>query len=324
MTIDISIFIVNYNTSALLEQCLQSIFSTKERLSIEVFVADNNSTDESAEMVEERFPEVSLIRYSKNMGYTRAVNPLLPLGKGHYYLLLHPDLEILPNTVPRLVEFFDLHPKAGILGGNLYYPDGGPNPCEILFPGFKNDLLCFVLRLLKKLPGGRRLVGDFNPLEWSRRSTSEVNWVWNACMIVRREVLEKIGYFDEDFHVWYADWDLCKRAADAGWSSYYIYEATAIHHERQSFAKADVAREEVLYKVDGWYSAAAQIKDRNTFLRKHARPASISGVKTIYCLENVLRLWLIIGRVLFRQASFNKVSFQLRACLHTIQTILKA
>jgi len=320
----VSIFIVNYNTCYLLEQCLKSIFENTGGLNLEVFIADNNSSDGSSDMVKARFPQVFLTRYSRNVGYPRAINAMLALGKGDYYLLLHPDLEILPNTLKRFLEFFESYPRAGILGGNLYYPDGTPNPCEILFPGFKNDLLCFALRLLKKLPGGRKLVGDFNPLEWSHRSTSEVNWVWNACMLVRREVFETIGYFDEDFYVWYADWDLCKRAADLGWSMYYVYSATAIHHERQSFAKEDIAKEEVLYKVDGWYSASRQIQDRYTFLKKHCSRRSIYGVKTINVVENVLRLWLILGILVLGKAMFKEASFQLRACVQTIQAILRA
>lgn len=320
----ISIFIVNYNTCALLEQCLKSIFDTKDDLTVEVFIADNNSTDCSCEMVKASFPQVSLTRYSHNMGYTRAINPLLPLAKGKYCLLLHPDLEILPNTLKRFAEFFESHPQAGILGGNLYYPDGTPNPCEILFPGFRNDLLCFAVRFFGKLPGGRKVIGNYKPLEWSHESTSQVNWVWNACMMIRREVFDRVGYFDDHFFVWYADWDLCKRAADAGWSVYYLHQATAIHHERHSFTKEDVTTEEVRYKVDGWYSAAGQMRDRYIFLRKYSSPPSIYGVKTIHIVEKTLRLWLILGNLLFGKTIFKEASFQLRACLQTIHSILKA
>jgi GT2 family glycosyltransferase len=324
MTPTISIFIVNYNTSGLLRQCIESVFETKGDLTVEVFVADNNSYDGSPDMIKAIFPQVSLTRYSKNVGYTRAINPLLPLAKGKYYLLIHPDLEFIPDTFRHFVEFFESHSEAGILGGNLYYPDGTPNPCEILFPGFKNDLLCFAVRLFKKVPGGARLLGDFDPLEWSHKSTSKVNWVWNACMMVRREVFSSIGYFDEDFFVWYADWDLCKRATDAGWAVYYLRSASAIHHERNSFLKGDAATEAVQYKVDGWHSAPRMILDRHVFLKKHCSPESIHGVKTISIVENALRLWLIFANVLFRKATFDEASFQLRACLQTIQTILKA
>ncbi|OEU81935.1 MAG: hypothetical protein BA865_08960 [Desulfobacterales bacterium S5133MH4] len=319
----ISIFIVNYNTCTLLEQCLRSIFDTKGDLAVEVFVADNNSTDGSPEMVKTRFPEVSLTIYSQNMGYTKAINGMLPLAKGEYSLFLHPDLEILPNTLNRFVEFFECHTHAGILGGNLYYPDGTPNPCEILFPGFRNDLLCLGARLFKKLPGGRKFIGDYNPMEWSHKSTSQVNWVWNACMMVRKDVFEQIGYFDEQFFVWYADWDLCKRSADAGWSTYYLHPAKAIHHERQSFAKEDIGREDVFYKVDGWYSVSAMMRDRYVFLRKHNTGESIYGVKIVNVVENSLRLWLIIVGFLFRKATYKEATFQLKACLQTIHAIFK-
>ncbi len=168
------------------------------------------------------------------------------------------------------------------------------------------------------------MVGNFNPLEWSHESTSQVNWVWNACMIVRREVFEMVGYFDDHFFVWYADWDLCKRAVDAGWSVYYLRPATAIHHERQSFAKEDITRQEVRYKVDGWHSAARQMQDLNIFLKKHASSASIYGIKTIYVVENVLRLCMIPGSILLRRATLKEAFFQIRVCLQTIQAILNA
>jgi GT2 family glycosyltransferase len=323
MATKISTFIVNYNTCALLEQCLRAVSENKGDITIEVFIADNHSTDGSPEMVEAEFPEISVTRYRRNMGYTRAINSVLPLGKGEYYLLLHPDVDILPNTLLRFIEFFESHPKSGILGGNLYYPDGIPNPCEILFPSFKNNILSFAIRLFKKLPGGRRLM-RVNPMEWSHKSTARVNWVWNACMMVRREVFEKIGYFDEDFFVWYADWDLCKRATDAGWSVHYLHSATAIHHERQSFAKEDIVEDEVRYKVDGWYSAPRQIWDRYVFLRKHSGSAPTYGVKITNIAENALRLWLIFWGLLFGKATCKETSFRVRACLQTIQAILKA
>jgi GT2 family glycosyltransferase len=321
----VSVFIVNYNTRALLEQCLESIIETKNGLSVEVFVADNNSTDGSAKMVRARFPDVSLRRYPQNVGYTKAVNPLLHCASGQYCLLLHPDLQLLPNTLKEFVSFFESHPSAGILGGNLYYPDGSPNPCEILWPGLRNDLLCSAVRLVGKIPKGAALLRNYNPMEWSHESTSQVPAVWNACMMVRREVFDQVGYFDENFFVWAADWDLCKRAADSGWNVYYLYPAKAIHHERQSFSiDDDSIRDEVRYKVDGWYSAPGQIGDRYTFLRKHADPVSVSGVKVIYLTENILRLHLIMARFMFQRDNLNVMKFQLGACVQTIRAILKA
>ncbi|UCG79936.1 MAG: glycosyltransferase, partial [Desulfobacterales bacterium] len=173
----ISAFIVNYNTRDLLEKCIESLFGSKGDISIEVFVADNGSIDGSVEMLRTRFPEVFVKMYSKNVGYTQAINQLLPLAKGAYYLLLHPDIEMLPHAVKTFVGFFEAHPRAGVLGGNLYYPDGTPNPCEILPPGFKNDVSRLAWRLFKRLPCGELLLKNYNPIEWSHKSTARVHWV---------------------------------------------------------------------------------------------------------------------------------------------------
>jgi N-acetylglucosaminyl-diphospho-decaprenol L-rhamnosyltransferase len=320
----ISVFIVSYNTCGLLERCLKSIFENKGDVGVEVFVSDNNSKDGTAEMLGAKFPGVHLSCYTENVGFTRAVNALMPMAKGEYLLLLHPDVILLPDTLSQLLEFFGSRDGAGIVGGNLYYPDGTPNGCEILFPGFKNDLLCFVVRLLRKVPGGNRVLGDYNPLEWSHELTARVNWVWNACMMVRKEVVEKIGLFDEKFFVWYADWDFCKRATDVGWSVYYVHSAKAIHYERQSFTDAWVPTQEVRYKIDGWNSAPMMIRDRYVFVRKHCGRMSLLGVKAVDLAQNVLRLGLMAGRVLFGRAAVEQASYPMRACLNSIQAVLRS
>ena len=320
----VSAFIVNYNTRMLLERCLQSIFSAGEGPEVEVFVADNNSSDGSVNMVEKRFPQVYLIRYPHNVGYTRAINPILPMATGKYCLLIHPDTELLPDTLCRLVDFLESNPQAGIVGGNLFYPDGTPNPCEVLWPGFKNDLVSFGVKAVSRLPGGQRLLGAHNPVEWSHKKTEQVPAVWNACMMVRRGVLEKLGYLDEGFFYGSSDWDLCKRAADAGWLSYYLETAKMIHHERQSFVSPDGIQDEIKYKVDGWYTAPKRYQDRYVFLRKHCDSAELLGVTAIYAIENFLRLGLILVSSLLGKVPSSTRTFHVKACLRTIQTILTA
>ncbi|MDY6836572.1 MAG: glycosyltransferase family 2 protein [Thermodesulfobacteriota bacterium] len=324
MSAQISIFVVNYNTRDLLRGCLHSVFENCGDSEITVFVADNNSDDGSAEMMGEVFPEVYVVRHRNNLGFTRAINRLLPMGQGEYFLILHPDMELTAGTLRSLVAFLEAHPKAGIVGGNLYYPDGSPNPCEILLPGFSSDLLCFAFRLFRKLREGVDLPPVHNPLEWDHKSAVRVNWVWNACMMVRRQVFEKIGFFDERFFVWYADWDLCRRAFEAGWSTHYVPSATAIHRERQSFSNAYMTRKEVRYKLDGWFSAPRQIEDRHVFLRKHVSWGSVLGAKIIYVLENSLRLLHVLGKVALGKSRPHETSYQLKACLETIQSIIKA
>ena len=321
---EVSVIITNYNTRELLKGCLTSILSNQGDVQLEVLVADNGSTDGSAQMVRQHFPSVYLASYAKNMGFTRAINPLLSMATGTLCLILHPDVELLPETLQHFLAFLDTHPKAGVVGGNLYYPDGSPNPCEILFPGFRNDLKCFLRKVSLHLPSFTGLPPESNPLEWCHEKTCQVNWVWNACMMVRREVFDKIGLFDENFFVWFADWDFCKRATDAGWAVYYLDSAKAVHHERQSFLADREDMLELRYKVDGWYSVAGQIRDRCRFLNKHVTAASRFGTKAIAFTENTLKLCAIVARLSLGRTGRPGDIFQLKACLEVLRAILGA
>ena len=318
----LSVLIVNYNTSELLERCLKSVFLSNSTVPIEVLVADCNSNDGSVSMIREKFPSVSLHTHATNVGFTRPLNALLKEARADFYLLLHPDVELLSDTIQELLDFFEHHPRAGLVGANLYYPDGTPNPCEILCPSVLNDLICFILRLFRKLPLANRIATDYNPLEWSHHSTARVNWVWNACMLVRKEVFDDIGGFDEDFFVWYADWDLGKRAAAFGWESYYLHSASAIGYESQSFESDDLRTEAVRYEIDGWQSASMMIPDRYTFIKKHC-PKSLVGIKVVDILQNTLRLGLILVRDAKQRRGCSNGSLSARAYKETIRAILR-
>lgn len=318
----LSILIVNYNTRDLLEKCLQSIFETKRRLSVEVLIGDNNSSDGSGEMIANLFPQVKLTAFHQNVGYTGAMNALLAAGKGEYFLLLHPDVELLPGSLQVFLDFFSRHRRAGVLGGNLYYPDGTSNPCEILFPGFRNDLKCFLRRLLLHLPFATGLPPESNPLEWCHEKTCQVNWVWNACMMVRREVFDEIGLFDESFFVWFSDWDFCKRTTDAGWAVYYLDSAKAVHHERQYPAQRGM--EEVIYKVDGKYSARQMYSDRYRFLRKHCDGIALLGMKSLHLFEYALRVGRVLTELMMGHVPVREASCDMNLLLKTMKTILRA
>jgi GT2 family glycosyltransferase len=318
----VSILIVNYNTRDLLAKCLQSIFETKRGLSVEVLIWDNNSSDRSGEMLVNLFPQVKLIAFRQNVGYTRAINALLAAAKGEYFLLLHPDVELLSGSLQAFLHFLSRHRRAGILGGNLYYPDGRPNPCEIMFPGLKRECLSLGLRLMARLPLCDSVSVHRSPLEWSHKRTEPVNWVWNACMMIRRDVFDQIGRFDEGFFVWFADWDFCQRAREAGWGVFYIEDAKVVHHERRSETKVLLDMEETRYKVDGWYSLVGQMQDQNVFLRKHTTILSRLGAKTIAFLEHSVKCSLILGTSMLKKTGKDVGKLQLRTCLEALQSIL--
>ena len=112
----LSVVVVNYNVEFFLEQCLNSVRKSLEKVSGEVFVVDNFSIDCSVEMVKQKFPEFTLIANQENLGFSKANNQAMRLAKGEYILLLNPDTVVEEDTFLKIVEFMDEHPDAGGLG----------------------------------------------------------------------------------------------------------------------------------------------------------------------------------------------------------------
>ncbi len=149
---NLSIIIVNWNTRELLAQCLQSVeqnVRTFKRSNVQTFVVDNASTDGSAAMVRERFPWVTLIENTENVGFARANNQALRQSAGRYIVLLNSDTKVLPGALPTLVDFMDVHPEAGACGPRLLNADGSLQPsCHpILTPGREFWRLLFLDKL---------------------------------------------------------------------------------------------------------------------------------------------------------------------------------
>ena len=173
---DISIIIVSWNTSGLLLQCLDSIYKSGCRLSFEVIVVDNGSSDDSVAMVEKSFPSVILLQNERNLGFACANNQGLAIGTGRYFLLLNSDTIVLPGAVDVMVEAADRHPQVGVIGPRLLNMDGTLQKSWASFPSFVSEVLGKNFRT-------RRAV-DSVP------DTFDVDWIMGACMLVRAETIQ--------------------------------------------------------------------------------------------------------------------------------------
>jgi len=120
----LSIIIVNYNVRHFLEQCLVSVYKAIPNISAEVFVVDNNSPDDSVEMVRKKFPDVKLIHNKENVGFSRANNQAIEISKGEYVLLLNPDTVVEEDTFENCIKFMDAHPDGGGLGVKMIDGNG--------------------------------------------------------------------------------------------------------------------------------------------------------------------------------------------------------
>ncbi|MBX3278359.1 MAG: glycosyltransferase family 2 protein [Acidobacteria bacterium] len=223
----ISVLIVSFNTRDLLRKCLESLASASGDVPQEIIIVDNASRDGSADMVEAEFPEVQLIRSRVNLGFAAANNLAYRQARGRYIVLLNTDAFLKPGTMRRAIEHMEERPKAGLGGARLFRGDGGWQASARMFPSPLNDLL-ILSGLSAKYPKSRffgrpdRTWAD--PLE-----AAEVDWAPGAFLIIRRETLERVGFFDENFFLYYEEVDLCRRIKAAGYEIWYWPDLEVIH-----------------------------------------------------------------------------------------------
>jgi uncharacterized protein (TIGR03492 family) len=200
--IDISIIIVNYNNRNFLADCLNSIYSTTHKASCEIILVDNYSADDSVEFVKKNYPAVKIIENSANLGFCRANNRGLKIYQGRYALLLNTDTVVKEGAFDALLAFMDAHPAAGAAGPKLLNLDGTP----------------------------QHQGGLFNRKFWLSKDPVKVDYVIGAALMVRREVVDKVGSLDENFFFSNDDLDWCRRMRQAGWPVYFVPQAEVVHY----------------------------------------------------------------------------------------------
>lgn len=223
----ISVVIVSYNTRDILGSCLDSLFRNSEGVEMEVIVVDNDSRDGSPDMVRERFPSVRLIANSVNAGFAAANNQAYSLSSGRYVVLLNPDAYLRPGSIANGIAFMDRNPLCGLCGGRIVSPEGKLEPSARRFPSAMSKLL--TLSGLSWRYAGSPLLNRHEFGGFAHDRPMDVDWVPGTFTIVRREMLEQIGFFDERFYLYYEETDLCLRAKKAGWKVCFIPDAEVTH-----------------------------------------------------------------------------------------------
>jgi GT2 family glycosyltransferase len=269
---ELSICIVNWNVSALLRDCLKSIYQNTKDIKFEVIVVDNYSKDDSVEMVKREFPQVELIENKENAGFTKANNQAINLSKGKMVMLLNPDTELIGNTMKQMMDFMDNHPDCGVLGPKLLNTDGTLQRSCKTFPTLASTVHN-ALFLDSLFPSSKRFGKHFMTW-WDFDEIMEVEQPMGSALLIRREVLDSVGLFDQNIFIWFDEVDLLYRIKEAGWKIFFTPFAQIKHHLSKSFKQwkspKQILRGTVLWR-----------KSRNYFFRKH------------YGRHTVAALWLI-------------------------------
>lgn len=236
--IDLSVVIVNWNVSDLLRRCLHSILDT-QCLTLDVIVVDNASADDSVEMVRTEFPGVHLIANADNRGFPAANNQGIAAARGRYILLLNPDTEVAGDALATMVAFADAHPDVGIVGPQLSYPDGSIQSSRRRFPTLAT---AFFESTWLKPYAPRRLLERYEFLDRPDDVVQDVDWLYGAALMTRREAIEQVGPMDESFFMYSEELDWCRRFREAGWRVVYLPTAQIVHHEGKSSEQVVAAR----------------------------------------------------------------------------------
>jgi GT2 family glycosyltransferase len=215
--LDLSVSIVNTNSRELLLACLESLAPVEA----EIVVLDNASEDGSAAAVRERFPHVRVIEQEHRAGFGSNHNTVIRATTGRYVYVLNEDTTANDWSFERITEYLDAHPQVAALGPRLVYPDGRLQDSAWRFP----------TPLVSTM--GLATLGQLGVKQSKGASVRPVDWVMGAALVLRREALDQVGLFDEDFFLYSEEVDLQARLRQAGWETHYFPELTVVHHESQ-------------------------------------------------------------------------------------------
>lgn len=219
---EVSAIVVTYNAAPWIERPLESLRGT----GAEVIVVDNGSTDGTLELVRGQFPEVRIVE-QENRGFGAGNNTGMRAASGRYFLLLNPDAWLTEGALEDLVAFIDEHPEAAVVGPRLLNPDGSlqrsvrgyPTPWRLATEYF----------FLRKLAPHTEALNALFGAGFDHKSVREADYLFGACLLVRREAVDSIGGFDEDFFLMSEEVDWLFRFRQAGWKVLFYPGAEAYH-----------------------------------------------------------------------------------------------
>ena len=226
----LSVVILNYNVRYFLEQCLLSVQDALKGIDSEIIVVDNDSKDDSCEMVRQLFPEVILIENKENTGFPKGNNIGVAQAKGKYLCILNPDTVVSEDAFSKLLEFAQTKQNLGIVGCKLI--DGTGN----FLPESKRNVPTPKISLLKMLGKSEKYYAN----HLTENQVGRASIFVGAFMFVERQKYLEMNGFDEDFFMYGEDIDLSYRFEKNGYENYYFGETTIIHYKGESTSKDKV------------------------------------------------------------------------------------
>lgn len=283
---DVSIIILSYNTKKLVTACLNSVRKFSKDVDSEVIVIDNGSTDGSLEWLAKQ-DKIKLFKNKKNFGFSRGNNRGMKASRGKYILLLNSDTEFVEDSLSKMINWMNDHPSVAVATCMLKNPDGSIQATGGCFPTLPRVLLWATflddLPLLDMLgmyhPHARGVARNYYMHE------RKLDWVTGAFFLMRREILEKVGFLDEDFFMYVEELEYCYRIKKAGWGVVYTPITEIVH-----IGGASGVRENAVL---------GEFRNLKLFYSKHKSFLELALLVVLLKVAAILRIFifgLILGR----------------------------
>ncbi len=219
----ISAIVVTYNSEKHILSSLKSLFEELLPLNGEINIFDNNSTDSTIAAVKAKFPEIKLIQSARNIGFARACNAAVRDATGEYLLFVNPDLILDPGAIRAMLQVFKNYPKAGAVVPRIRNSDDSfQSTCRNL-PTIHN----MIFSRKSMVPISKAMNQYTLP---DSESIKEVPAAAATCLMIKKEIFDRLNGFDERFFMFMEDSDLSLRIGQIGRHIYFVPEAGAVHH----------------------------------------------------------------------------------------------
>lgn len=280
----LSVIIVTYNSAKEISRCLDSLSSESSELDLEVIVVDNDSRDDTPELLKLR-SEITLIQSEKNRGFAWACNRGLGVASGDYLLLLNPDTEVSPRSLLLCVKRLQASAGVGMLGPRLVKLDGTlDHACKRGFPSPLSAL--FYFSKVSKLRPSHPRYAAYEAGHIREYQTADIDAINGAFMLVTREAYESVGDLDETFWMYGEDLDWCYRFHEAGWKVLYYPEVTVLHLKGASSGSLRGWKANYAFHRSMWIFYALHYKKHHHALISAAVFAGVHGKLALSALRS--------------------------------------
>ncbi|PLX28985.1 hypothetical protein C0581_00360 [Candidatus Parcubacteria bacterium] len=233
---DLSVITVTWNNEENITEQIISVFAGCKNITCEEIISDNGSTDGTVDLIKRQFPEIKLIENKKNLGFGGGNNKGVEIAQGEFILFLNPDMRVEPESLDIVVEWMRQHKDVGMVSPKLVDQYGKFNwdasPRRLPKPW---EQIALILKLPHVFP---RMLDRYHMKDLDIDLEQEVESVRGSFMLVRREIIEKLGWgFDPRYFIWYEDVDTCREVKNLGYKVMYSPVISCVDYVGQSFKK---------------------------------------------------------------------------------------